>query len=288
MLPTSNDMTGKVCLVTGSTSGIGKEAAVALAGMGATVVMSGRNAGRCEAARAEVVERSGSSAVEVLLADLASQRQVRELARELAARHDRLDVLVNNAGLTLGERQVTEDGIEATFAVNHMAPFLLTMELRNLLEASAPARVVTVASDAHRGARLDLEDPAAERGYNGWKAYCHSKLANILFTRELARRLEGTGVTANCLHPGVVATGFAARGPWFLRAFFAVARLFLLSPEKGARTIVYLASSAEVEGVSGGYFERCRASTPSNEALDDAASERLWGASEELIAASAR
>jgi NAD(P)-dependent dehydrogenase (short-subunit alcohol dehydrogenase family) len=274
-------MTGKTCLITGASSGIGLEAARTLAGLGARVLMVARDRGRGEAARQLIASDTGSP-VELLLADLGYQRQVRELAVEVSRRCDRLDVLVNNAGLTLRDLVLTEDKIETTFAVNHLAPFLLTKLLQELLVASAPARVVTVASDAHRSARLDLDRIERRQWSSGWTAYCESKLANILFTRELARRLEGTGVTATCLHPGVVRTGFGRQGPAFIRAFFKLAGLFLVSPEQGAETIVYLASAAEAAETSGAYFEKCRERQPSAAALDDRAAERLWQVSEQL------
>ena len=188
-------LTGKTCLVTGANSGIGKEIARGLAAEGMRVLMVARNRERGEAARAEVSAATDNSAVELLVCDLASQRQVRELATTILDRCNRLELLVNNAGLTLGRRTLTEDGIETTFAVNHLAPFLLTNLLRDRLEASAPSRIVIVASDAHRGAEIDFDDLGGERGYSGWRAYQQSKLANILFNRELSRRQNETGVT---------------------------------------------------------------------------------------------
>ena len=275
-------MYGKVVVITGATSGIGTEAARELARMGARVVIVARDADRGAQTRKDIVESTGTPKVEVARCDLASQRDVRRLASELRTALPEIDVLVNNAGLTMADRRLTEDGIETTFAVNHLAPFLLTNLLIEPLEAGAPARVVTVASDAHRGATLDFDDLGAERGYSGWGAYCRSKLANVLFNLELARRLRGSGVTANCLHPGVVATGLGRGGPLLIRVFQAVARPLLLSPERGADTVVFLASSPEVEGASGGYYEKCRRVEPSAAARDRAAAERLWRVSEEL------
>lgn len=275
-------MTGKTCVVTGANSGIGKEIAFQLAARGARVVMVARDSGRGEAARAEVVDRTGSDRVELVLCNLSSQRQVRELASTLLRRCDRIHVLVNNAGLTLGDYLLTEDGIETTFAVNHLAPFLLTNLLLERLQASAPARVVTVASDAHRGNVIDFEDVSANRGYSSWKAYGASKLANILFTSELARRLEGTGVTATCLHPGVVRTGFGRRGPSLIRWWFKLAGTFLLSPAEGADTAVWLASAPEVEGASGGYYAKRRLRQPSKAARDAESAARLWDLSRRL------
>jgi retinol dehydrogenase 12 len=274
---------GKVVLVTGASSGIGLEAARELARRGARVLLVARDRARGEAARDEVGADSGPARVELLLADLASQSEVRRLAEAVRQRTDRLDVLVNNAGLTSAGVELTGDGIEVTFAVNHLAPFLLTALLHDLLHASVPARVVTVASAAHRGARLDLD--RLERGdwTGGWQAYCESKLANILFTRELARRLDGSGVAANCLHPGVVRTGLGRGGPAMIRAFFSLGAPFLLSPQRGAKTMVYLAADDEGGRVSGRYFERCRERTPSAAARDDVTASRLWQLSERLV-----
>jgi retinol dehydrogenase 12 len=273
-------MNGKVCVVTGATSGIGKAAATALAKMGAQVVLVGRDQGRAESTAAEI---GANSAVppKVEIADLASMEQVRALAGRLASL-DRIDVLINNAGLVLGEHRVTEDGFEHVFAVNHLAPFLLTNLLVPRLTGSAPARVVTVTSDAHSAASLDLDDPSLEHGWDSWRSYANSKLANILFTRELARRLDGTGVTANCAHPGVVRTGFGREGKPLLRLGVTIARPFLLSPERGADTIVYLASSPDVAGETGGYYVKRQRREPSAAARDDAAARRLWHISEKM------
>ena len=273
-------MDGKVCVVTGATSGIGKAAATALARMGAQVVLVGRDRGRAEATAAQV----GSVATQppvVDIADLGAMDQVRALAERLAAL-DRIDVLINNAGLVLGERRGTPDGFEHVFAVNHLAPFLLTNLLLPRLTASAPARVITVTSDAHSAARLDLDDPNLEHGWDSWRSYANSKLANILFTRELAQRLHGTGVTANCAHPGVVRTGFGRDARPLLRLGVTLARPFLLSPERGADTIVYLASSPGVADETGGYYVRRQRREPSAAARDDAAARKLWQISEEL------
>jgi len=273
-------MKGKVCVVTGATSGIGKAAATALARMGSQVVLVGRDRGRAEAAAAEV-GAIGTVPPKVEIADLASLEQVRALAGRLASL-ERVDVLINNAGLVLGERRVTEDGFEHVFAVNHLAPFLLTSLLLPKLTGSAPARVVTVTSDAHSAAKLDLDDPGQEHGWNSWRSYANSKLANILFTRELARRLDGTGVTANCAHPGTVRTGFGREGKPLLRLGTTIARPFFLSPERGADTIVYLASSPDVAGQTGGYYVKRQRREPSAAARDDATARRLWDISEKM------
>ena len=273
-------MDGKVCVVTGATSGIGKAAAAALAKLGAQVVLVGRDHGRAEAAAAKI-GAAGPVPPRVEIADLASMEQVRALAGRLGSL-ERIDVLINNAGLVLGERRVTEDGFEHVFAVNHLAPFLLTNLLLPKLTGCAPARVVTVTSDAHSAAKLDLDDPNLEHGWNSWRSYANSKLANILFIRELARRLDGTGVTANCAHPGVVRTGFGREGRPLLRLGTTIARPFFLSPERGADTIVYLASSPDVAGETGGYYVKRQRREPSAAARDDAAARKLWDISEEL------
>ena len=273
-------MKGKVCVVTGATSGIGKAAAAALTGLGATVVLVGRDRGRTEAAAAEIGSAS-ASAPRAEVADLASLEQVRALAERLAGL-ERIDVLINNAGLVLGERRITPDGFEHVFALNHLAPFLLTNLLLPKLAASAPARVVTVTSDAHSAGRLDLNDPNLERGWDSWRSYANSKLANILFTRELARRSDGTGVTANCAHPGVVRTGFGRESRPLLRLGITIARPFMASPERGADSIVYLASSPDVAGQTGGYYVKRQRREPSAAARDAAAAGKLWEISEKL------
>jgi retinol dehydrogenase 12 len=274
-------MQGQVCVITGATSGIGKAAAAALARQGAEVIVVGRDPGRTEATAA-AIQADGAPPPKVEIADLARLDQVRALAGRLDQTLDRIDVLINNAGLVLNERQVTPDGYEHVFAVNHLAPFLLTNLLRPKLTASAPARVITVSSDAHTAARLDLDDPNLEHGWSSWRSYSNSKLANILFTRELAGRLEGTGVTANCLHPGVVRTGFGRDARPLMRVGITIARPFMLSPERGADTIVYLASSPDVAAKTGGYYVKRQLREPSAAARDDGLARRLWEISERL------
>jgi len=274
-------MQGQVCVVTGATSGIGKAAAAALARQGAEVIVVGRDPGRAEATAA-AIQADGAPPPKVEIADLARLDQVRALAGRLNQTLDRIDVLINNAGLVLNERQVTPDGYEHVFAVNHLAPFLLTNLLRPKLTASAPARVITVSSDAHTAARLDLDDPNLEHGWSSWRSYSNSKLANILFTRELARRLDGTGVTANCMHPGVVRTGFGRDARPLMRAGITIARPFMLSPERGADTIVYLASSPDVAAKTGGFYVKRQLRKPSAAARDDDTARRLWEISERL------
>ena len=274
-------MQGQVCVVTGATSGIGKAAAAALAQQGAEIIVVGRDPARAEATAA-AIQADGAPPPKVEIADLARLDQVRALAGRLNQALDRIDVLINNAGLVLNERQVTPDGYEHVFAVNHLAPFLLTNLLRPKLAASAPARVITVSSDAHTAARLDLDDPNLEHGWSSWRSYSNSKLANILFTRELAGRLDGTGVTANCLHPGVVRTGFGRDARPLMRVGITIAKPFMLSPERGADTIVYLASSPDVAAKTGGYYVKRQLREPSAAARDDGMARRLWEISERL------
>jgi NAD(P)-dependent dehydrogenase (short-subunit alcohol dehydrogenase family) len=276
-------MEGKVCLVTGATSGIGKVTAHELAKQGATVVIVGRSRQKVEATVEEINSRTGNQSVEYLLADLSSQKEIRSLAREFKSRYDRLDVLVNNAGAVFAEYGETEDGVERTFAVNHLNYFLLTNLLLDVLEASAPSRIVNVASGAHQGAELDFDDLGAKQNYGFMRAYGRSKLANIMFTYELARRLEGTGVTANALHPGSVATGIGTNNDvWYVRPALALFRLLSTTPEKGAKTSVYLASSPEIEGVTGQYFANKKSISSSKASYDEETAKRLWRVSEEL------
>ena len=275
-------MNGKIVLITGGTSGIGKAAAMALAKLGAEVVVTGRNRERGEGAVEEIRRESGSRKVSLLLADLAVQAEVRRLAEEFEASHDRLDVLVNNAGLIQSRRTETPDGIEVTFAVNHLAPFLLTNLLLDLLKESAPSRIITVSSEAQRRAKIDFDNLQGERRYSAFRAYGQSKLANIMFTYELAERLRGTNATANCLHPGGVNTNFGNnnRGPMTL--LFRAFKPFMRSPEQGADTIVYLAASPDVEGMSGKYLVDRRVIAPSEETYDEPTRKKLWEISEEL------
>lgn len=287
--PTGRSMTGKTVIVTGGNSGIGKATAVALARAGARVVITARDQARGNQAVEDTRQASGSDLVELVVFDLGDLASVRAGAAELLERCPRIDVLINNAGLVLTDRAETVDGYEATFAINHLGPFLLTELLTDRLVASAPSRVVNVASTAHRSARrgLDFEDLQARRGYKGMQVYGSSKLANILFTTELASRLSGKGVTANSVHPGTVATGYGRDGDTrgFLAFGLKVIKPFVLVPEKGARTSVYLASSEEVAGVTGKYFVKCKARKPSAAAQDEAAARRLWAVSEQLVGA---
>jgi NAD(P)-dependent dehydrogenase (short-subunit alcohol dehydrogenase family) len=276
-------MSGKTCLVTGATSGIGRETALRLAMLGATVIIVAREAARGATAGDEIRRRVPLAQVETVTADLSSLAQVRGLAGEVLARYDRLDVLVSNAGVISMRRQLTADGLETTFATNHLGPFLLTSLLRGLLERSAPARVVTVSSAAHKQVRAIPWDDLPRGAQAGRaQAYPVSKLLNILFTVELARRLTGTGVTANCLHPGFVRTALGRDVTGVPGAVVRLVLRFQPGPATGAGTSVYLASSPEVADISGGYFVKCKPAEPSALARDARAAARLWALSEEL------
>jgi NAD(P)-dependent dehydrogenase (short-subunit alcohol dehydrogenase family) len=281
-------MQGKTVVVTGGNSGIGFATAEALAQMGARVIVTARNADKGRAAVAGIVQRTGGDAqVQLVVFDLADLSSVRRGAEEILGQAPRLDVLVNNAGVVLTERHETVDGFEATFATNHLGPFLLTNLLLDRLRASAPARIVNVASTAHNTARkgIPFADLQSTKRYRGMRVYGESKLANILFTLELARRLAGSGVTANSLHPGTVRTGYGADGDarGFLAFGLLISRPFFLSPVKGARTSIYLASSPAVEGVTGEYFDKGKPAKSRRWAQDAEAAQRLWRVSEELV-----
>jgi NAD(P)-dependent dehydrogenase (short-subunit alcohol dehydrogenase family) len=275
-------MQGKVCLVTGSSSGIGKVTARELARQGARVVMVCRNRAKGEAAQAEIKTASGSDQVDLVLADLTSLAEVRRAAAAIRETYSQLHILIHNAGGINGVRRVTADGLEATFVANYLAPFLLTEQLLDVIKASAPARIINVSSRAHQGGKIDFADLQGERRYSTWKAYGQAKLALILFTYELARQLEGSGVTVNALHPGVIASNFdQAMGP-FTRFGWKLISPFLSSVERGAETTLYLATSPEVEGKSGKYFAWSKELRSSQVSYDEAVRQRLWQVSEEL------
>jgi NAD(P)-dependent dehydrogenase (short-subunit alcohol dehydrogenase family) len=276
-------MHGKVVVITGATSGIGQVAAERLAGMGARVLLVARDRARGAASLSRLRERGPGLEHRVYYADLSSVADTKRVAAEIAAAEPRIDVLINNAGALFNTRQVTADGLELTFATNHVAYAVLTHGLRQCLVAGAPSRVINTASDAHRGARLAFDDLQAAQGYSGFKVYGRSKLCNILYTRELARRWAGTGVTANSLHPGFVATRFGDQSGGLFSYVVRAAKLFAaISPEKGTETLVYLASSPEVATITGGYFYKCALAQPTREAQDDVAARRLWSETERL------
>jgi retinol dehydrogenase-14 len=280
-------MAGRTVLVTGATSGIGRATALGLATMGAHVAITGRNCERTESAAREI-SAAGAMNVEVFVADLSSQAPVRRLAGEVLERLPRIHVLVNNVGGYWSTRHVTEDGLERTFALNHLAPFLLTSLLLDRLEQSAPARVVTVASNAHAQGRIDFDDLQGMRSYSGRRAYSQSKLANVLFSYQLARRLRGSAVTANALHPGLVRTSFGAEDPARIqRLLVPLLRPVMKSPAQGAVTSIHLASAPELEQVSGRYFANRRPTRSSTRSYDQAVAARLWEASADLVSLTA-
>jgi NAD(P)-dependent dehydrogenase (short-subunit alcohol dehydrogenase family) len=274
----------KICLVTGATSGIGFQTATELARLGMQVIVVGRNVEKSEAAVARIRASTGNNAVECLWADLSSQKEIHLLAERFREKYSRLDVLVNNAGIVMMRRKESVDGIEMTFAVNHLGYFLLTNLLLDTLKASAPSRIVNVASALHAQAKINFADLQFKHGYNPLTAYNHSKLANILFTYELARRLAGTGVTVNALHPGGVRTNLVASNgavfKWIVQPLFD---LQAISVEEGAKTVVYLASAPEVEGATGKYFVKCTERKSSAESYDEQAQKKLWQVSEETV-----
>ncbi|MGZ4145386.1 MAG: SDR family oxidoreductase [Actinomycetota bacterium] len=274
-------MDGRVCVITGGTSGIGKETARALAERGARVVLINRNAEKGTAVAAEIA-RTATVPVEMVHGDMSSFASIRAAAAEVLDRYPRIDVLINNAGVFRVRRHVTADGFEETFAVNHLAPFLLTNLLLARLKESAPSRVVIVASDAHRGAVLDFTDLLLEHRFGSWKAYSRSKLANVMFSYALARRLNGSGVTANSLHPGFVATRLGSGNKIPIVPVYVLLRPFTISPRAGAETSVFLASSPDVEGVTGKYFDKKKDVRSSRVSMDEEAQELLWKMSAEL------
>ncbi len=275
-------MQGKICLVTGATSGIGYEAALELARRGATVVLTARDRARGETAADGIRAAADGAAVELLTCDLADLASVRRAAAEFKNRRDRLHVLLNNAGVWHRERRVTKDGLEETFEANHLGPFVLTNLLLDVLKASAPARIVNVSSALHYRGRMNWDDLQMEKKFDGTAAYSNSKLANVLFTRALAERLKGSGVTVNSVHPGVISTSLSREMPGFIRALLPYV---LATPAKGAQPLVRLSADADVDGVTGRYFDKLKEKKASAAALDDAAVARLWKISEELAAA---
>jgi NAD(P)-dependent dehydrogenase (short-subunit alcohol dehydrogenase family) len=276
-------MTGKVCLITGGNSGIGKATALALAKLNASVVIVSRDKDKGEATIIEIKSKSGNRNVYEMTADLSSQDSVRELAHDFKGRYKRLHVLINNAGIFLPKRIQTVDGLETTFATNHLGHFLLTNLLLDVLKANAPSRIINITSSAHRGTEMNFDDLQAEKKYSGYHAYSQSKLANVLFTYQLAKRLDGTGVTVNCLHPGVVRTGFGKDVTGLMSILVRIGSPFMMSPEKSARAAIYLATSPELEGVTGKHFSRGKEEKSSTESYDAASAERLWSVSAELV-----
>jgi len=279
---TDRNLRDKTCMVTGATGGIGFVTARELARQGAKATLVSRSPERCQAAAERICQETGNPQVDFIVADLSSLAEVRRAAQEFLNRHSRLDVLVNNTGGFFMKRSETVDGLEMTIALNHLSYFLLTNLLLETIKASTPARIVSVSSDAHRGARIDFNNLQNKRRYAGFRVYAQSKLMNVLFTYELSRRLEGSGVTANALHPGFVASGFAKNNGFLFRLAMPLAQLGALSPEEGARTSIYLASSPEVEGVSGKYFTKEQTVQSDPASYDEQTARQLWDVSLEL------
>ena len=283
----SAQMKGKAVIVTGANAGIGKAAALKLAELGAHVVMVTRDAARGQAAQQEIITTSGNTRVDRLLADLSSQQSIRQLAASIHQGYERIDVLLNNAGGVFGERRLTVDGLEQTFALNHLGYFLLTHLLMDMLKHSAPARIINVSSRAHMGGHINFDDLQNEKNYRSFAAYSQSKLANVLFTYELARQLVGTNVTANCLHPGFVNTRFGRDGDLsglLGHLLGIISPLIARTPERGADTAVYLASAPDLEHVTGKYYDTRKDTHSSAESYDQEVAKRLWAVSEQLVA----
>ena len=276
------DMNGKVCLVTGATDGIGKVSARVLAEKGAKVIIVGRNPEKSATVLAELKSSSGNENIDLLMADLAVMQEVRDLAEQVISHYDRLDILLNNAGGYFAKHELTSDGLERTFALNHMSYFLLTNKLMELLKSSAPARIVNVSSDAHYGVDMDFENLNGEQEYKAWKAYQKSKLANVLFTYELLKKVPAD-ITVNCLHPGFVATNFGHNIGGFIGPVLKIAqRISAIDPEEGAKTSIFLCSAPEVKGVSGKYFYKCQPKTSSRESRNMDTGKRLWQISSDI------
>jgi NAD(P)-dependent dehydrogenase (short-subunit alcohol dehydrogenase family) len=283
MAQSDKPMQGKVCMVTGAASGIGAITAQALARQGAAVVLVDRDAEKGTVTVNQIKQQTSNSAVEFMCADLSAQEEIHQLVQQFRSHYQRPDVLVNNAGAMFAQRQETVDGIEMTFALNYLGYFLLTNLLLDTIKASAPARIVNVSSRSHARAQINFDDLQSRSDYQDLQAYAHSKLAIVLFTYELARRLEGTGVTVNALHPGVVATNFAMSNGGIVGLVMRLFRLAFISPEQGAQTSIFLATSPEVEGITGKYFVKCKAIPSSPASYDAATASRLWQVSEAHI-----
>ena len=280
---TAKSMAGKVCLITGATGGIGLITAQVLAAQGARLVLVSRSAQKCASTVAQIKASTGNDQITFIAGDLSQMAQVRQVAEQFLAQNDRLDVLINNAGAVFSSRQVTAEGYEMTMALNHLNYFYLTQLLQDVLLASAPARIVNVSSDAHKGGSIKFDDLMSEKKYSSFGVYSMSKLANVMFTYELARRLEDSGVTANALHPGFVASNFGRSNGGIWGAIMPLVQMFAITPEKGAETTIYLAGSPAVEGVTGKYFVKQQPVKSSGASYDQAAQRRLWDMSEQLV-----
>lgn len=274
------EFSNKIAIVTGATSGIGRETAKTMASLGATVVIPYRNSTKADSLKEEILHISKNAKLDFIQCDLASLQSIRDFARVFQNRYSQLHLLINNAGIWETKRKLSQDGIEMNFAVNHLAPFLLTNLLLDLMKSSAPARIINVASEAHRQGKIYFDDIEMEKKYSSLRSYGQSKLANILFTKKLSQQLKGSGVTTNCLHPGVVSTNLFDKMP---RILMAAMNLFMISPEKGANTTLYLATSPEVENLSGGYYSKSKPKKPSQDALRQDVADKLWGLSMDYV-----
>lgn len=275
-------MKNKLCVITGANSGIGFETAKALAKMGAFIVMVCRNEDKAIAAKNEILQEADGAGIEIVLCDFSIQKEIKKAAVYIKSNYSKIDILINNHGFIASERNETVDGLEETFGVNHIGYFLFTHELMAEIKAAGNARIINVASDAHRAGEFDLDNLQLQKNFSAMKAYANSKLFNILFTNALAERIKDTDVTANSLHPGVVGSNFGRSGNWLIQLFYKIGSMFMISSEKGAETSIYLATSAEVEGVNGAYFKNKKAKAPKKEALNMENAEALWKISEEL------
>lgn len=274
------ELKNKTAIITGATSGIGRETAKALASKGAILILPFRNSAKADSLKAEILEHTPDAQLDFMECDLSSLESIRLFAKTFQSKYDQLHLLINNAGIWETKRKLSKDEIEMNFAVNHLAPFLLTNLLLDIMKLSTPARIVNVASEAHKQGKIYFDDIEFSKKFSSLKSYGQSKLANILFTKKLSQMLKGTGVTTNCLHPGVVSTSLFDKMP---KALMAVMNLFMISPEKGAQTTIYLATSPEVENVSGGYYAKSKPKKPSTDALRQDFADKLWELSENYV-----
>lgn len=276
-------MKNQVCIVTGANSGIGEETALSLAKLGATVILLCRNYERGNITLKNIISESNNKNVELMLCDLSSQNSIFDFTSKFKNKYDRLNVLINNAGILLNKRTISVDGIENTFAINHLGPFILTNSLLNLLKSSSPSRIINVSSSAHYRTNFDIDNLQGEKKYSSFDAYCKSKLYNVLFTYELSRKLAGSNVTVNCLHPGFIPTNLFANSSFFYKAIVKILSPILIDAKSGSKTSTYLATSKDVENITGKYFVKCKPRKSSKISYDKSTSKNLWNISEKLI-----
>ena len=276
-------MKNQVCIITGANSGIGKETALSLAKLGATVILLCRNYERGNIALKSIITESNNKNVELMLCDLSSQNSISDFISKFKNKYDSLNVLINNAGILLNKRTISVDGVENTFAINHLGPFILTNSLLDLLKSSSPSRIINVSSSGHYRANFDLDNMQGEKKYSSFEAYCKSKLYNVLFTYELSRKLAGSNVTVNCLHPGFIPTNLFANSSFFYKAIVKILSPILIDAKSGSKTSTYLATSKDVENITGKYFVKCKPKQSSKISYDKSASKNLWDISEKLV-----